>query len=90
MWVQQEISVFLNAILIITQVYKECYSLSTNNSKWHQQKAWGTNKTNSSPSRQLEQENEYLEMEFQILNPGSILNPDGICGPCLCKDDAYN
>ena len=77
----------LYVIVIIAQVLKECYSLPANISN-------DTNQTLEDYVKQAFMKIEKLEKEIQVLHQKTNINfehcklqPDDICGPCLCRDD---
>ena len=85
----------LFVILIIAQVYKECYSLSANISNDLNKKFEELGKQISLEIKKIQKQNQYLQKEIQLLQHRTNINfeycklqPDDVCGPCLCKDDA--
>ena len=78
---------FLYGIVIIAQRSKEFYSLSVNISN-------GINKKLEENVKQALMKIEKLEKEVQVLHQKTNINfdqcrlqPNDICGPCLCRDD---
>ena len=78
----------LYVIVIIAKVSKECYSLSAKNLE-------ELKKEISQEIQKLQKENQQLKNEINVLHQKININfeycklqPDNICGPCLCKDDA--
>ena len=78
----------LYVIVIIAEVSKECYSLSAKNLE-------ELKKEISLEIQKLQKENQQLKTEIKVLHQKTNINfeycklqPDDICGPCLCKDDA--
>ena len=78
----------LYVIVIIAEVSKECYSLSAENLE-------ELKKEISLEIQKLQKENQQLKTEIKVLHQKTNINfeycklqPDDICGPCLCKDDA--
>ena len=84
---------FLYVVLIIAQVSTECYSLSgniNNNIKKLEEQV----KQLSLKIQNLEKENKYQQKDIKVLHQKTNINfehcklqPDNICGPCLCRDD---
>ena len=77
----------LYVIVIIAKVSKECYSLSSKNLE-------ELKKEISLEIQKLQKENQQLKKEINVLHQKTNINfeycklqPDDICGPCLCKDD---
>ena len=81
----------LYIIVTIAQVSKDFFSLS----------AYINNDTNKKLEelkkeiQKMQKENEYLQKQINVLHRKTNINfeycklqPDDICGPCLCKDDA--
>ena len=75
-------------MVIIAKVSKECYSLSAKNLE-------ELKKEISQEIQKLQKENQQLKNEINVLHQKININfeycklqPDNICGPCLCKDDA--
>ena len=84
----------LHVIVIITQVFKECYSLSGNINNNINKMLEKQVKQLSLKIQKLEKENEYQLKEIKVLHQKTDINfehckmkPDDICGPCLCRDD---
>ena len=84
----------LHVIVIITQVSKECYSLSGNINNNINKMLEKQVKQLSLKIQKLEKENEYQLKEIKVLHQKTDINfehckmkPDDICGPCLCRDD---
>ena len=84
----------LHVIVIITQVSKECYSLSGNINNNINKMLEKQLKQLSLKIQKLEKENEYQLKEIKVLHQKTDINfehckmkPDDICGPCLCRDD---
>ena len=78
----------LYVVVIIAEVSKECYSLSAKNLE-------ELKKEISLEIQKLQKENQQLKTEIKVLHQKTNINfeycklqPDDICGPCLCKDDA--
>ena len=78
----------LYVIVITAKVSKECYSLSAKNLE-------ELKKEISQEIQKLQKENQQLKNEINVLHQKTNINfeycklqPDNICGPCLCKDDA--
>ena len=85
---------FLYVIAIIAQVSRECYSLSGNMNNKINKKLVEEVKQLSLKIQKLEKENEYQQKEIEVLRQKTNINfehcklqPDDICGPCLCRDD---
>ena len=85
----------LYIIVTIAQLSKECLSLSANISNDTDKVLEKLKKEISQEIQKLQKENEYLQKEINKLHQKTninfeycILQPDNICGPCLCKDDA--
>ena len=85
---------FLYAILIIAEVSKECYSLSANIRNDLNKRFEKLEKQISLELKKMQKENQYLQKEIQVLQQKTNINfehcrlqPDDICGPCLCRDD---
>ena len=79
---------FLYVIVTIAQVSKEGFSLSANISN-------DTNKNLEELKKQISLEIQKLQKEINVLHQKTNINfeycklqPDDICGPCLCKDDS--
>ena len=86
---------FLYVIVIIAQTAIKSYSLSANISNDVIKKFDELEKRISLKIQKLQKENEYLQKEINVLHQKTNINfeygklqPDDICGPCLCKDDA--
>ena len=86
---------FLNVILVTAQTIIESYSISANVSNGITKRFQELEKRLSLKMQKLQKENEYLQKEINILRKQSNINfeycklqPDDICGPCLCKDNA--
>ena len=71
----------LYVIVIISKVSKQCYSLSTKNLEQ-------LKKEISREIQKLQEEINMLHQKTNINFEYCKLQPDDICGPCLCKDDA--
>ena len=85
----------LYVILIIAQVFNESYLLSANISNDLNKKFEVLGKQISLEIKKIQKQNQYLQKEIQLLQQKTNINfehcklqPDDICGPCLCKDDA--
>ena len=78
---------FLHLVVIIAQIRKDCYSLPATISN-------DKNKTLEDYVKEALMKIENLEKEIQVLHQKTNINfehcelqPDDICGPCLCRDD---
>ena len=85
---------FLYVVVIIAQVSKLCYSLSGTINSNINKRLEEQVKQLSLKIQKLEEENQYLLKEMKMLHLKTNINfeycklqPDDICGPCLCKDD---
>ena len=82
-------------MVITVQTAIESYSLSANISNDITKKFEQLEKRISLKMQKLQKENEHLQKEINMLHQKTNINfeycklqPDDICGPCLCKDDA--
>ena len=83
---------FLYVIQIIVQVSTEfSANINNNNTKKLEEQV----KELSLKIQKLEEKNEYQQKEIKVLHQKTNINfehcklqPDDICGPCLCRDDA--
>ena len=76
----------LYVIVTIAQVSKECFSLANNIS--NDNKLEELKKVISLEIQKLQKEINALHLKTNINFEYCKLQPDDICGPCLCKDDA--
>ena len=81
--------------MIITQVSKKFFSFSGNISNATYRTLEKLKKVIFLEIQKLQNENQYLQREINMLHQKTNINfkycnlqPDDICGPCLCKDDA--
>ena len=86
---------FFHVVVIITQAGKDSYSLSANINNGVTKMFEELEKRISLKMQKLQKEVEYLQKEINMLHQKTNINfeycklqPDDICGPCLCKDDA--
>ena len=81
-------------IIYYARLSKECYSLSANISNDLNKILVELEKQISLEIQKMQKQNQYLQKEIPVL-PQKInisfehckLQPDDICGPCLCSDD---
>ena len=85
----------LYVIVTIAQVHKKCFSLSGNINNDTNKKLEELKKEILLEIQKLQHKNQHLQKEINVLHQKTDINfeycklqPDDICGPCLCKDDA--